>query len=935
MSAAPDDGRFVPSTPLDERIHAGDIDGTLALLRPLDVAARAKHRPALVRMATLMDESRWRGPSTRGWWGPQATDEQQRAVSAALLLCGRAQDMTILLKVDPDLVVAMHREYGVPCLPQLADALLARNPRYIRVVQALIAAGIIERPVGDDYVLGLIELPGCVGRDGSFADELTRDPGLPQALLRLFDVEGGGETSLAAHDKYAKGDASTWSFKLRDLAASGRIGPGVLLDRTLSALERDFAQFRAGWFSRFHDELAPTVDEMRPHAARYLALCRSRIPPTVKLALDALAKLEPTGAVAPDALLAALAPVFAGGGKGHVEAAMKLAERAVARDPALEPAACTAMAAALVLDAVPLQAKLLKRLSRSARHPDVRAALHRHGGGIAASNRAAFDAIADVASGHVAPPPAAGKPVAARHEAAREVAGAVAAAPRIAAAPRLAATPIDDDRALAPVTDLDELVQAIAVAFEQDADADAFERAVAALVAAAPISAADRERFGPIRKRAAKVKKLLPMELARLVRFVIDGERLASEPVQDYFGHRSAIHRTLIARIDDAMDLAASGRGVEPLWAPTHRGGVIAPSAFIDRVRRHHEAGATSPAHVQAAALLRIAGPVSDADRAAARALPDSPFVQALRHALGDDGGPGTSAPLAYAAARVRHPRGDDPVVRAAFGDGGPDTADAARFRWEPHILTFESGREFHQLLVHSPPRGDVPAELPAVARHPRPYGPGKYIGLDLFALAGEDTGLVAWSATTLPGDLEAFFAEGARAVGNNLDWWQARWFDRAYLEPLVDPTAAAGPMAWLLLACCLGAKEPGQAAVAVDALVAMHDDGRLDVAALAEPLRRLLATPLVKPPRYRKAFDAALRLQPALAPALFDLLCAALPLDATPVPADLAKLLELLHELQLATGRALPAATRAGLEALDIGGSGRGLRKKLLATPA
>ena len=41
------------------------------------------------------------------------------------------------------------------------------------------------------------------------------------------------------------------------------------------------------------------------------------------------------------------------------------------------------------------------------------------------------------------------------------------------------------------------------------------------------------------------------------------------------------------------------------------------------------------------------------------------------------------------------------------------------------------------------------------------------------------------------------------------------------------------------------------------DALVATHAGGRLPVDAFAATLRDLLATPLVKPPRLRKSFDA------------------------------------------------------------------------------
>ncbi|MBK7006803.1 MAG: hypothetical protein IPH37_18085 [Burkholderiales bacterium] len=66
---------------------------------------------------------------------------------------------------------------------------------------------------------------------------------------------------------------------------------------------------------------------------------------------------------------------------------------------------------------------------------------------------------------------------------------------------------------------------------------------------------------------------------------------------------------------------------------------------------------------------------------------------------------------------------------------------------------------------------------------------------------------------------MEPFFAEGAHALGNNLNWWEANWQNRAYLDVLIEPTTPMTPMALLLLAVALAGKEPGQTALAVDAL--------------------------------------------------------------------------------------------------------------------
>jgi hypothetical protein len=221
---------------------------------------------------------------------------------------------------------------------------------------------------------------------------------------------------------------------------------------------------------------------------------------------------------------------------------------------------------------------------------------------------------------------------------------------------------------------------------------------------------------------------------------------------------------------------------------------------------------------------------------------------------------------------------------------------------------------------------------LLAVARHPRPVDKGDWGGYRQTSLAGNDPAVIAYSATLVPGDLEAFFAEGARALGNNLDWDEAQWQSKAYLEPLLDPTVTPGPMGTLMLACALAGKEPGQTALAVDCLVRLQAQARFDAALFAATTRRLLSSSLVKAARYRKSLDAALRIEPGLAPLLIDLLSAGIPFDTDPPPKDIGLLLELLYELLLQSGGRLSADANHAIGAMKLGGNGKVVQKKLLA---
>ena len=124
------------------------------------------------------------------------------------------------------------------------------------------------------------------------------DPGLLDVeVWRLFEVEGGGEDSLANHEKFF-GDR--WGAMFRDLAARDPTMRERLLDASLAALARDFSTYRAGWFSRFHESLAPTDDERARRADAYLGLLRSRVGPTVSLAVAALARIPQSDRLPPE-----------------------------------------------------------------------------------------------------------------------------------------------------------------------------------------------------------------------------------------------------------------------------------------------------------------------------------------------------------------------------------------------------------------------------------------------------------------------------------------------------------------------------------------------------------------------------------------------------------------------------------------------------------
>ena len=153
-------------------------------------------------------------------------------------------------------------------------------------------------------------LPGTASmyarrRDGEGLLELLRArPWIWSSLWLLFEVEGAGESSLASADKYLGRDG--WSKALRALAEDGALERSRLLDASLRAANSGFAEYRAGWFLRFHEALVPSDAERQERAGLYLALAGSPQGPSRSFALKAITRLERAGAIDDAALVEAV-----------------------------------------------------------------------------------------------------------------------------------------------------------------------------------------------------------------------------------------------------------------------------------------------------------------------------------------------------------------------------------------------------------------------------------------------------------------------------------------------------------------------------------------------------------------------------------------------------------------------------------------------------
>jgi hypothetical protein len=154
-----------------------------------------------------------------------------------------------------------------------------------------------------------------------------------------------------------------------------------------------------------------------------------------------------------------------------------------------------------------------------------------------------------------------------------------------------------------------------------------------------------------------------------------------------------------------------------------------------------------------------------------------------------------------------------------------------------------------------------------------------------------------------------------------------------AFLEPLFDPDVPFSEMAQVLLAICLGQKEPQVTGLAVDALIELIRDGRCLGSELGAVLARVLPAGAIKYNRLGKHLDTVAQaslLHAHVCAEVVQKACAAL----SEIPRDfhclLGPLLEWLTALQQAIREPLPSLLRKS----QYGKTGS-LAKKLLGLSA
>jgi len=182
--------------------------------------------------------------------------------------------------------------------------------------------------------------------------------------------------------------------------------------------------------------------------------------------------------------------------------------------------------------------------------------------------------------------------------------------------------------------------------------------------------------------------------------------------------------------------------------------------------------------------VLEVAARAARGNRQPLLALPTAPS--------------GAIDPQVLADRRREHLRlhvhaGDADVIQAALRAGEISPSPNLRFAYsctsKSHTYQGKSYTNVEFAVRVDPALGDEPTldqvpELFLAALSKR--------GADYCAVTDTPAGLaeaVRWVATVWPSNREPYYAKGAAELGSNIDWWEARWHTRHFLEPLLFAT--------------------------------------------------------------------------------------------------------------------------------------------------
>ncbi|WP_420334077.1 DUF6493 family protein [Roseibium sp.] len=778
----------------------------------------------------------------------------------------------------------------------LVDHLVEQNPHAIGNAAPLWQDGFALRPESDGIILGYY---GIWHERWGVDEEVL----LSKDVWRFFEVEGGGEFSLANHDKFAKQGTPTWSDRLIGYAEAGKLDRQRLLDASLDALERDFGQYRAGWYSRFHTALAPTNEEIAARADRYLGLLSSSVPPTVSFALKFVQAADKSSPLEPAKLLTSLEPALQARSKGSVLAALKLVDRAYARDQKTRSEALKAVTQALVSEDAGVQKAALDLIERLS-------------DGNESSEQPFLADYVDLVVPSLR----------------NRIAGMAGRTAQPGA--HVAAVPVEPLQAVAisPVENADEALSLFLSVLETPRDPFDVERAADSISRFGAELRGNPTLLSPLKKRAGQLWARpggvgVRAVLALTGRGLCEGQPLAAL-AREEDGRESAslvdesgLQSLHLARNSEMLDRVLAGGSLPLLSLPGDTSGAIKAADLLDRLQRYAAAGASPGTADLSLALMRLNAETPGSPAGLSMA---SEPERALAYALGQDVDIGPTPELWAAAWCARRPVREDSRVAGLFGKTYPECGVPAKMTLDVVRKDSKCGAYFWV---------DVTVPIaPAVE--------GEGGGLrSLFSRKESKTPImlrrcgssfadVAWASLSRPGAPDLLFRQALL----HQDVWQKLTDNhtRAYLEPFFRPGPDVSPLGAGVLAYYMAVEDKSVTSLAAEAAAETLNNGRLAIGDFADAIKAFLLSGALPTTRWTKGFAAMA--EAGAARHVRETIGLILDFAPEECPRDLGGMLELYYELHVDAGTAPERPeTLSCLASLPGGGKTAKFSKKLL----
>lgn len=961
-------------------------------LAPLDEAQRkklAKVAVALLKDAKKSQTQDWRrtaqsvSTSAPGRFIEHAAEAQPMAELAALGLCSWTEAKRVSPrpwtqgKVKPGHMEAVLRARRPEWLDKWVEVQLEGNWCDWPMIHRFVRCGFCRKPANDAYIRWMvvgIQGWGAYGEGESLVDLLRKDPELLQdEVWRIFEVDI--ENGLAEDNWTGRPEDRSWRGTLLTLAGTGELSRSRLLESSLRALQRLAKPGVTKWFCDLLNKLAPTEQErcaLQPH---YLDLLPNSVPVVVGFALDALKIIAQAGNLDTQRFIDSVGPVFDLRPKSHPITALQVLKRAAKQSPEQAGKITLAATRGLVHPSPEVQkacVDLIDSLANSS-NPDLAAALEPMLDSAAPSLRARLQAILErvrppSANDSQRSPPLGQTPQPADDS---DLAARTAEAESIPAPWRILAgidrclesirngTPLvslqcdpmavprlDPETRLTPIATLDELIEQLSAAVEELDSADQLERLLDGLSRLADQRPDDfAARTAPILKRINDLVdgnrwiggvddpqvRLRLLIRAWIQRQFLAAPRLHADPhTQDV--QRKSVNGFLSLRMMALSQRLAKAIAAPLLACPTHRGGWIAPRELVERLKirqatwKQQPFVPIDPLDLNQA-LLRLAPDGRQEALAEADAL-EGEEGAAVRFALGGQETRGSSLGVWIAAARARQPAG----VFADFAEMpeslGPDTALPALYQWEVRTTKDWRGEQLGIKVTTTPPVRVEQIEMnrPTLILHHQCRNP-----YAISTLLDIRSAFAIW-----PANPDATFASGAISMVDRLNNAASSFSPLApFLDPLFDPATPFSEMGQLMIAIALLVKDPGAKGMAIDALIALINDGRCTGDELGPIYARLsahkgmvrlnrLAEPLVEIARVSTLHQhAAIRIIQSLLAGL-----------TPPVPDHLYHALTPLREWLIETGEPLCEKARVTLKSIRGSGKSAKLAMALVTLP-